>query len=353
MLGRVSAGDAQLSGLAAGFSIGFGIWTTTCAIRQTKRCKNPRRSLFLYMVWGEILANLFMGILAWLAINKVIAQSLTFFIAITTCWVFELHLYFQIIINRCGVVADDKDMIRRLKIITAALIFLINISVYTIWIPSQLDPPPFQILVIVNKYWDRTTKGILMAIDICLNYYFLRVVQQRLVKNHGLIKYKPLVHFNAWLMVVSLLMDALLIGLESVSLKNHSVVFDQFHPLVYLVKLHIELSMADLITKLAKSSAEDRINDFYNSNHDREFLDWNRPRLDSDPAVAPPAFLRRITGDEKRMPVLNHTTSRDTGYAEMAPTRSSTRRESQTTATVSVTERGEEDTLLVESSKLK
>ncbi|RDW61437.1 hypothetical protein BP5796_11329 [Coleophoma crateriformis] len=326
MLGRVSAGDAQLSGLAAGFSIGFGIWTTTCAIRQTKRCKNPRRSLFLYMVWGEILANLFMGILAWLAINKVIAQSLTFFIALTTCWVFELHLYFQIIINRCGVVADDKDMIRRVKIITAALIFLINISVYTIWIPSQLDPPPFQILVIVNKYWDRTSKGILMAIDICLNYYFLRVVQQRLVKHHGLIRYKPLVHFNAWLMLVSVLMD--------------------------LVKLHIELSMADLITKLAKSSAEDRINDFYNSNHDREFHDWNMPRIDSHPVVTPPAFLRSTTGDEKRMPVLNHTTSSDTGYAEMAPTRSS-RRESQTTATVSVTERTEEDTILVERVELK
>lgn len=45
------------------------------------------------------------------------------------------------------------------------------------------------------------------------------------------------------------------------SLKNQ-VVYIQFHPVAYMVKLNIELSMAALITKLAKGTVEDRNNEF-------------------------------------------------------------------------------------------
>jgi hypothetical protein len=45
------------------------------------------------------------------------------------------------------------------------------------------------------------------------------------------------------------------------SLKNQ-VVYIQFHPVAYMVKLNIELSMASLITKLARGTIEDRNNEF-------------------------------------------------------------------------------------------
>ena len=45
------------------------------------------------------------------------------------------------------------------------------------------------------------------------------------------------------------------------SLKNQ-VVYVQFHPVAYMVKLNIEMSMASLITKLAKNSVADRNNEF-------------------------------------------------------------------------------------------
>jgi hypothetical protein len=45
------------------------------------------------------------------------------------------------------------------------------------------------------------------------------------------------------------------------SLKNQ-VVYIQFHPVAYMVKLNIEMSMASLITKLARNSVEDRNNEF-------------------------------------------------------------------------------------------
>jgi len=56
-------------------------------------------------------------------------------------------------------------------------------------------------------YWDKVTKFLILIVDAGLNYYFLRIVQLRLVKQHGLKKYAPLVGFNAKLMVVSICMD--------------------------------------------------------------------------------------------------------------------------------------------------
>ena len=59
----------------------------------------------------------------------------------------------------------------------------------------------------INKYWDPTSKSLICVIDAALNYYFIRSVKHRLVKYHGLVKYKPLVTFNTRLLVVSIAMD--------------------------------------------------------------------------------------------------------------------------------------------------
>jgi len=62
-------------------------------------------------------------------------------------------------------------------------------------------------IVTINKYWDKSTKFIILFIDASLNFYFLRTVNERLVRNSGLTKYRPLASFNAKLMAVSVLMD--------------------------------------------------------------------------------------------------------------------------------------------------
>lgn len=59
----------------------------------------------------------------------------------------------------------------------------------------------------INKYWDRISKVIICLIDAGLNYYFLRIVKQRLLDQYGLMKYAPLVTFNARLMFISVLLD--------------------------------------------------------------------------------------------------------------------------------------------------
>ena len=67
--------DLQLSALAAGFTIGFGFLTVWEAIKQTIRNKNPLRSTYIYMLWGEIVANVVIGILGWVFLDGYIGPT--------------------------------------------------------------------------------------------------------------------------------------------------------------------------------------------------------------------------------------------------------------------------------------
>ena len=68
-----SVQDYRIASLAAGFTIGFGILTIWTAIQQTMTMRSPLRSAYMYMVWGEILANLCIGVIAWLFLDGDVA----------------------------------------------------------------------------------------------------------------------------------------------------------------------------------------------------------------------------------------------------------------------------------------
>lgn len=102
----------------------------------------------------------------------------------------------------------------RLKIGVAVLITAVNISVYCIWIPARLQIS--ERYVHINVIWDRCEKVIYLLVDAALNWYFIRIVQKRLVKQ-GLVKYDRLVRFNMWIISFSLAMDLLIIGMMSLS----------------------------------------------------------------------------------------------------------------------------------------
>jgi hypothetical protein len=68
-------GDVQLAGLAAGFTIGFGFLTVWEAIKQTRRNRNPLRSVYIYMLWGEIIANLSIGIIGWVFLDGLVGPT--------------------------------------------------------------------------------------------------------------------------------------------------------------------------------------------------------------------------------------------------------------------------------------
>ncbi|KUJ06336.1 uncharacterized protein LY89DRAFT_726641 [Mollisia scopiformis] len=106
------------------------------------------------------------GIVGWLFLDEVLGSSVPVLFSLLFLWVFEVQLLLQIIsINRIAVVLDNRELIRRLE------------AVFIIWIPAHLVPPPIPLFVTINKYWDRTSKLlILLVVDASLNYFFLRTV---------------------------------------------------------------------------------------------------------------------------------------------------------------------------------
>lgn len=220
-----SVQDYQLAALAAGFTLGFGFLTVWEAAKQTRRNRNPLRSVYIYMLWGEIVVNILIGIVGWLFLNGVLGPSFVicvfhheinvsnntprvpvlFFILFF--WVFEIQLLMQIIINRIALIAEHRSTVRNIKWGTVVVITAINIAVFCIWIPAHTVPPVSQTFVNINNVWDKISKVLILIVDAGLNWYFLRTVKIRLVQQHGLIKYKPLVGFNTKLMMVSIGMD--------------------------------------------------------------------------------------------------------------------------------------------------
>lgn len=67
--------DFKLASTAAGFTLGFGVLCVWNAVRQTMSIRSPLRSVYIYMVWGEIAANLGIGILGWLFLDGTIKDG--------------------------------------------------------------------------------------------------------------------------------------------------------------------------------------------------------------------------------------------------------------------------------------
>jgi uncharacterized membrane protein len=74
--------DYKVASMALGFSLGFGFLTVWEAIKQTKRNRNPLRSAYIYMIWGEIVANAGLGVLGYLFLNGVIQPG---YVSILKC----------------------------------------------------------------------------------------------------------------------------------------------------------------------------------------------------------------------------------------------------------------------------
>lgn len=70
-----STSDIQVASVAAGFTIGFGFLTVWKAIQHTLRNRRPWKSQYIYMVWGEIIANLGIGIIGWVFLDGLIGPT--------------------------------------------------------------------------------------------------------------------------------------------------------------------------------------------------------------------------------------------------------------------------------------
>ncbi|THX29960.1 hypothetical protein D6D10_08760 [Aureobasidium pullulans] len=243
--------DLAIISITWGFTLGFGFLTTWTAMKQTrhmwKRRNGHLNHPYIWMVWAELLSSLGLSVICWLVLQGPVTLELWSLFVILSLWVIQVHCLFQIIINRVSILMVNRTRAKQLKYGTAIVILFVNISVFCIWIPAKMEVN--KTYERLNVVWDRIEKVIILLVDAALNYYFIRVVQKQLIKP-GLTKYRPLVRFNLWMIILSLAMDCLIIGM--LSLKN-PLVYLMFHPLAYVVKLKIEMSMAELIAHVARN----------------------------------------------------------------------------------------------------
>ncbi|KAF1915889.1 hypothetical protein BDU57DRAFT_209823 [Ampelomyces quisqualis] len=244
----VTKGDLATAIVAFFVVIVFASSAAYVGYKQTRRSREPWKSAYIWMIWLEWASCLVMGIECLMFIMRVLRPSFYFFMSILLLWVFQTQCLLQIIVNRIRIILHDRKRGRMLMIGTLICMSLVNVSVFSIWIPARLQISAEWMHI--NEIWDRIEKVLYLAMDAYLNIYFIRTVKENLVRN-GLQKYDKLVRFNQCMIVASLLMDVVILG--CMSLPN-GFVYAMFHPLAYLVKLNIEMSMARLIKKIALSS---------------------------------------------------------------------------------------------------
>ncbi|KIY67495.1 hypothetical protein CYLTODRAFT_375924 [Cylindrobasidium torrendii FP15055 ss-10] len=243
----VSRGDMILASMAFGWTLGFGYFTALHCIRETKRSR--RVNTYVILIWGELVTCITFAVLSWLYLNKDVQPSFHYFFWILTMWALQVQLLLQIIVNRLCILLSTKKERNLLRWSVAGFILAINISVYCIWLPAKLQIS--EKYHNINLIWDRCEKSIYLIVDAALNWYFIRTVKQRLVVHGGLKKYERLVRYNTQIIFVSLAMDVLIIAMMSL---HNDFVYMQFHPVAYIVKLNIEMSMSNLIIKVARDT---------------------------------------------------------------------------------------------------
>ncbi|KAM5356962.1 hypothetical protein ACJ41O_003608 [Fusarium nematophilum] len=245
-----SINDQNLASLLWGCSLGIGAWAASEAIIQSSKSwrRTGRINAYVAFIWAEWWSCLLISLICWLYMRGYIAPSFEYFFFVTVLWSIQVQCLLQIIINRVALLMQVPAYATRLKWAIFFIVLALIIAAFCIYIPTRLQISGAYIHA--YNIWVRIKVGILLAIDAGLNLCFIYLVRSRLIAA-GLDKYRKLYRFNLCMVLFSLSLDFLTIGLIYLS---NLFVYAQFHPVVYLIKLHIEMRMADLIGKIVKTS---------------------------------------------------------------------------------------------------
>ncbi|KAF5976833.1 glutathione s-transferase [Fusarium coicis] len=244
--------EMNIVSLIFGFSMGASMFTAGMAIKQTMQAYQRQRlfSAYIIMCWLDWIGCNCMGIITYCWLRGFAPPSFWVFFFIIVFWSMQIQFTLQIIINRISLLLGNKTNINRVKWGVAVIASLINISGFCIWVPARLQIS--HLYEEINIVWDRTEKAIFLIVDLGLNLYFIYLVRSRLIAC-GLTKYTELFHFNVVMVFISVSLDCVLMG---ATFLPSPVVYVQFHQLVYLLKLYIEMNVASLLGHIVKSSRE-------------------------------------------------------------------------------------------------
>jgi amino acid transporter len=65
----VTKQDLSIASICWGFSLGFGFLTTWEAFKQTRRARNPLKSVYVFMIWAELFVCLLFSIICWMHLD--------------------------------------------------------------------------------------------------------------------------------------------------------------------------------------------------------------------------------------------------------------------------------------------
>ncbi|KAH7137749.1 hypothetical protein EDB81DRAFT_844213 [Dactylonectria macrodidyma] len=206
-----SLNDLLIASIIWGFTLATGVFSGTKAFKQTWATwrRSHRLHAYAIMIWVEWTVSMVIGVLSWVFIRGFIQPSF---------WIY-LHSIQCI----CGIIINR--------------IALLMIS--PMWIH-------------VNEIYDRIEKVLFLIIDACLHLYFIYLLRVKLIAN-GLDKYVPLFRFSLMMVAVSMSLHVILIGSMSI---GNGFIYVQFHPLVYMLKLHIEMNISSLIVKVVRATGD-------------------------------------------------------------------------------------------------
>ncbi|KAH6974813.1 hypothetical protein EDB80DRAFT_657459 [Ilyonectria destructans] len=242
--------DLLVASIIWGFTLATGVFACNKALKQTwAQWKRSRRiKPYVIMIWAEWIVSMVIGVLAWAFLRGFIEPSFWIYLVFLALWVVQIQCICGIIINRIALLMVDQRDVGKIRWGVAILLGLINISVFVIWIPAQLQIS--KTWVNVNHIYDRIEKAIFLVIDASLHLYFIYLIRVKLIAN-GLDKYTPLFRFNMFMVAISMSLDIILIGSMSI---GNGFIYVQFHPLVYMLKLHIEMNISALIVKVVRAT---------------------------------------------------------------------------------------------------
>ncbi|KAK3687450.1 hypothetical protein B0T22DRAFT_439081 [Podospora appendiculata] len=242
--------DLLLATFLWGCTIAVSLFAGAKGVRQTYRSwtRSHRVNAYIVMIWLEWWSCLATSIIIWFFLEEDIPPSLWYFTGLLVMWTIQSQCLMQIMTNRISLVMYNPDKARTLRLAVGLAIGVVNVSVFCIWIPARLQISPRWIQV--NNVWDRVEKSIFLVIDASLNWYFMWLIKSKLVAN-GLIKYRLVYRFNLLMVCLSISLDILIIGLMSLP---DDTVYIQVHPLAYMIKLHIEMNIAELLGKVLMKS---------------------------------------------------------------------------------------------------
>lgn len=205
----------------------------------------------------------------------------------------QIQCILQVVANRLSFMTLKRS--RKLRLAVFYIMTFVTVTGSCTWVPGSLQLSPT--IVFVGNLWDRCNKAVFSAVDLSLNVAFLRMVWRKLVST-GLTKYKSLFRLNTCMVVLSISLDVssakrpdgattLLTAAPRSSSSGSSprptpecesgrrppplnarlpagagadadgshLQYNIFNPMVFSVKLYIELNLAEMLAYVARSSS--------------------------------------------------------------------------------------------------